>query len=53
VLDVAHDDQTLREQLDERRDLALRTSFHNERGDEMRVYQVQPYGLISPGESRR
>jgi len=53
VLDLAHDETVLREQLEEQRDLALRTSFSNERGDEIRVYQVQNYDLLTPGETRR
>jgi len=53
MLVVGHDDISLREELELQRDLALEASFSNERGDEVRIYQKQPYGLVNPSESRR
>jgi len=52
VLVVSHDDIALRDELDLQRDLSLEKSFSNERGDEIRVYQKQAYGLITPSATR-
>jgi hypothetical protein len=53
ALDVGYDEVTLRDELEQQRDLALRKSFSNERGDEIRVYQKQAYGLVAPSDSQR
>jgi hypothetical protein len=53
ALDVGYDEVTLRDDLEQQRDLALRKSFSNERGDEIRIYQKLAYGLVTPSDSQR